>query len=146
MSKPENVDECSRACGCSVAGISELIDALRFYRTPRITRDARLNFNTGGSPMATESKLDEAEKAASGSCDCSAGGRNPNYDPSPEAEIRRLTSSRERARRERDDAEGKLSRLRTILTSEVLTELGSEQHEIIIPDLADEVRRILHGS
>lgn len=31
MTKPEDVDECSRACGCSVAGISELIDALRFY-------------------------------------------------------------------------------------------------------------------
>lgn len=33
-----------------------------------------------------------------------AGGENPDYDSSPEAEIRRLLASRNRARRERDEA------------------------------------------
>lgn len=37
-------------------------------------------------------------------CSAVAGGVNPGYDPSPEAEITRLRASRDRARQERDDA------------------------------------------
>lgn len=38
-------------------------------------------------------------------------GENPNYDPSPEAEIRRLLASRNRARRERDEMTDKYNEL-----------------------------------
>lgn len=40
--------------------------------------------------------------------------------------------------------EERLVRLREVLTKDVLMELGSEQHEIMNPDHADEIRGILH--
>lgn len=41
--------------------------------------------------------------------------------------------------------EDKLVRIRDLLTKDVLTELGSEEHEIMPPDSADEIRGIVHN-
>jgi len=37
-----------------------------------------------------------------------------------------------------------LARIRELLTEQVLIEIGSEQHEIMNPDHADEIRGLLH--